>query len=118
MRRGSRKAREVAALAQLGDAQLDRAGAGFPRPVAIAVALVEPIRIARTVRRAGQALNLNLHQPLRGKSHHLAQKIGIRALLQQGPKVHHVVGHRRYLRSVDRFGDQKLPEIDDDHRCG
>ena len=94
------------------------AGAGFPYPVAVAIALVDPIRIAGTVRRAGQALNLELHQPLRGKPHHLAQKIGVRALLHQRSKVHHVVGHRRYLRSVDRFGDQNLPEIGDDHRCG
>ena len=37
------EAREVAALAQLGDAQLDRAGPGLPVPVAIAVALGQPV---------------------------------------------------------------------------
>jgi hypothetical protein len=38
--------REVAALAQLGDAQFDRAGAGFPDPVAVAVTLGDPLGAA------------------------------------------------------------------------
>src|SRR6267142_7245215 len=40
-----------------------------------------------------------IHQALRGKTHHLAQQIGIRALLQQRAKAHHLVGHRRVLGS-------------------
>ena len=53
IRRGSRKARKVGALAQLGNnAKLDGASAGLPAPVAIAVAL--PF--------------LNLDQPLGGKA--------------------------------------------------
>jgi hypothetical protein len=49
---------------------------------------------------------------------HFSQKIGIRRLFQKGAKVHHVVGHRGLLRSVNRFGDQTLPEFHDDHRHG
>ena len=49
------EAREVAALAQLRDAQLDRAGPGLPVAVAVAVALVEPLGARLAVAGAGQA---------------------------------------------------------------
>ena len=77
------KAGEVAALAQLRDAQLDRAGTGLPVAIAVAVAVVDALRAALAMGGAGQALDLQFHQPLRGKADHLAQQIGIRALLQQ-----------------------------------
>ena len=67
------EAREVAALPELGDAQLDRAGARLPHPVAVAVALRQPLRRALAIAGAGQALHLELHQPLGGKADHLAQ---------------------------------------------
>ena len=51
------KAREVAALAQLGDAQLHRAGPRLPRPVAVAIALGDPLRIALAMGGAGQTLD-------------------------------------------------------------
>jgi hypothetical protein len=47
------KAREITAAAQLGDAQLDRAGARLPDPVAVSIALVEPLRAALDVGAAG-----------------------------------------------------------------
>jgi hypothetical protein len=93
------KAREVAALAELWDAQLDRAGARLPHPVAVAVAVIEPVGLTHAMRGAGQSLDLKLHQPLRGKADHLAQQIGVRALLQKRAEVHHIVGHRRVLGS-------------------
>ena len=71
------EAREVAALAQLGDAQLHRAGPGLPVAVAVAVALGQPLGARLAVRRPGQAVHLQLHQPLGGKADHLAQKIGV-----------------------------------------
>jgi hypothetical protein len=40
------KAREIAALAQLRDAQLDRAGARLPNPIAIAVPVIDAVRAA------------------------------------------------------------------------
>jgi len=55
-----REAREVTDLAQLGDAQLHRAGARLPRPVAIAVALIEPIRTTLAVGGAGGARYMTL----------------------------------------------------------
>ena len=100
---GLQKSREIAAPAQLGDAQFDRAGARFPDPVAIAVAVIEAVGTALAVRGAGHTLDLQLHQPLRGKTHHLAQQLGIRTLLQQHTKAHHLVGHRRVLGPVQRF---------------
>ena len=59
----------------------------------------EALGIPGAVRRAGQALNIELHQALRGKADHLAQQIGVGALLQKRAEVHHVVGHRRVLGS-------------------
>src|SRR3984893_7318879 len=82
------KHREVAALAQLWDAQLDRPGAGLPDPVSVAIAVIDAVRAALAVRGTGQAFDFELHQALRGKTHHLAQQIGIRALLQQRAKAH------------------------------
>ena len=76
------EAREVAALPELGDAQLHRPGAGLPDPVAIAVALRQPVRRPLAIVGAGQALHLELHQALGGKADHLAQEIGVGALLQ------------------------------------
>jgi hypothetical protein len=49
------------------------------------------------VPRSRQALDIQLHQPLRGKADHLAQKIPVVALLHQRPQVHHRIGHRRSL---------------------
>ena len=88
---------EVAALAQLWDAQLDRPSAGLPDPVTVAIAVIDAVRAALAVRGTGQAFDFELHQALRGKTHHLAQQIGIRALLQQRAKAHHRVGHRAVL---------------------
>src|SRR5207253_7268167 len=45
------KHREVAALAQLWDAQLDRPGAGLPDPVSVAIAVIDAVRAALAVRR-------------------------------------------------------------------
>jgi hypothetical protein len=42
----------------------------------------------------GLALNLQLHQALGGKADHLAQQIGVGALLQKRANGHHLVGHR------------------------
>ena len=78
------KAREVAALAQLGNAKLHRAGARLPVAVAVAVALSKAIGRTFARRRAGAAFDVQLHQALGGKADHLAQKIGVRGLFQKG----------------------------------
>src|SRR5271165_901327 len=58
------KAREVAALAQLGNAKLHRSGSRLPVAVAVAVALSKAIGRAFAMRRSRPALNIQLHQPL------------------------------------------------------
>src|SRR5467141_3166384 len=65
------EAREITAPAQLGDAQLDRTGARLPDPIAVSIAVIDPLGAALTVPGAGQALDLQLHQTLRGKANHL-----------------------------------------------
>ncbi|GGC94851.1 hypothetical protein GCM10010994_60710 [Chelatococcus reniformis] len=68
------EAREVGALAQPGDAPLDRADAGVPVSLAIAVALRKALRALLAEAGPGQAADLQLHQPLGGKADHLAQR--------------------------------------------
>ena len=97
------EAGEVAALAQLGDAQLDCAGTGLPVTFAVAIALDEPGGRLLAVARAGQAADLHLHQPLGGKRDHVAQNIGVRGLLDQRAQVHHGIGHRGSFRQVRVF---------------
>jgi hypothetical protein len=65
------EAGKIAAGAQLGDAQLDRAGPRLPDPVAVAVALGAAFEALLAVSRAGQRADLHLHQPLGGKADHL-----------------------------------------------
>src|SRR5689334_18970200 len=51
------------------------------------------------MRRAGQALNFQVHQPLRDEADQLAQEIGVGGLLQQRAQVHGVGGgHCRIFR--------------------
>jgi hypothetical protein len=72
------KAREVGALAQLGNAQLNRAGAGLPGPVTVAVALHQALGALLAVTGAGEGADLQLHQPFGGKADHLTQQVGVR----------------------------------------
>jgi len=94
------EAGEIAALAQLRDPQFDGAGPGLPVAVAIAVALRQPLRRLLAIAGAGQAADLQLHQPLGGEADHLAQQIGVGGLLHERAQVHHVVGHRWFLGCV------------------
>jgi hypothetical protein len=68
-----------------------------PHTVSVAIAVIDAVRAALAVRGTGQTFDVELHQAVRGKTHHLAQQIGIRALLQQCAKAHHLVGHRAVL---------------------
>ena len=95
---GLQKAGEVAALAHLGDAQLHGPGPRLPIAIAVAVALNQPLGRTLAVRGAGQSLDLQFHQPMRGKADHLAQKVGISPLLKHRTKRHHLVGHRGHPR--------------------
>jgi transposase InsO family protein len=57
-------AREVRALAQLGDRQVDRPEPRVPRPCAVPVAGVHALRRALAVPRAAQGIHLHRHQLL------------------------------------------------------
>jgi hypothetical protein len=94
------EAREVGALAQLGNAQFDRTGAGLPDPVAVAIALRQAFGVLLAIGRPGLALDFQLHQALGGKADHLAQQIGVWGLLYERAQVHHIVGHRWFLGCV------------------
>ena len=86
-------------MRSFGNAQLDRAGAGLPDPVAVAVALDQTLGVLLAVSGPGLAFDLQLHQALCGKADHLAQQIDIRGLLHERAEVHHLVGHRWFLES-------------------
>jgi hypothetical protein len=71
------EAREVAALAELGDGQLDLADPGIPGPWAIPVAVGEAVGGALTELGADLCDDVGLHQ-LRGHpGHRLAQHISV-----------------------------------------
>ena len=105
------KAGEVGALAQLRDAQLDGTGAGLPIALTVAVALSQALLALLAIAGTGQALNFELHQALGGKADHLAQKIGVRALLHERAKGHHRIGHRWFLGLRWSVATRTLPEI-------
>jgi hypothetical protein len=76
--------REVAALAQLGDLQLDLARSGVPPPGAVAVAMREAILgPPLAALGADQLRDLGLHQPLRHDPDRLTDHVGV--LLAQHP---------------------------------
>ena len=54
--------REVAALAQLRDGELDRADPGVPIALPVAVTAVDPLRRPLTVGRAAERVDLGTHQ--------------------------------------------------------
>jgi hypothetical protein len=72
-----KKRREVAALTDLGDLQLDLARPGIPPPAPIAVAMRGTVLGALAVLGADQLGHLDLHQLPRQPRHRLAQHIGV-----------------------------------------
>jgi hypothetical protein len=103
------EARKIGALAQFGDANLDRPGARLPIPLAIAVALGEPIGRPLAIPSPSSGANLHLHQPLGGERDHVAKNVRVGGLLHQCAKVHHLVGHWGFLGCVD-VRNPTLPE--------
>src|SRR5271156_2382716 len=96
-RTGQPKPRKVRALAQLRNAQLHGPGPGLPVAIAVAVALRQPVGRALAMAGPGQALDVQLHQPLRRKADHLAKERRVRALFQKLAKRDLVDGHRGAL---------------------
>jgi hypothetical protein len=74
---------EIAACAKLGNAQLDGTRPCLPISVAIAVTLGQSEAILLAIARAGLRADLQRHQLLGSKADHLAQQIGISALLNE-----------------------------------
>ena len=73
------------------------AGTGLPIALTVAVAMCETFGGTGTVRRTGEALDLQFHEPLGAEADHLAQEVGVGGLLQQATEVHVLVGHCRVL---------------------
>jgi hypothetical protein len=71
---------EVAALPELRDAQIDGPGAGLPHPVAVAVALDQPLGRDSALERT---LSVD----------HSSQKLRVGALLHQRAQLHHRFCH-------------------------
>ena len=86
------KDREIAAAPQLGGAQFDRTRTGLPVTVAVAIALVAPLRTAFAVPGTAQRFTLQIHHALGGKADHLAQECGIGPL---SPEAHEGRSSRR-----------------------
>ena len=85
---------EVGALAQLGDRDLHRAGAGVEVPGPVAVAGVGPLRAALAVGGAADRVGLGRHQRLHERGQHRSEQVGLGTL--------QVLGHER--RQVNRVG--------------
>jgi len=73
------EAREIAALPQLGDLQLDLPRTRVPAPRPIAIAMRGTVRAALTQRRADQLADLDLHELAHQPPQRLANKV--RALI-------------------------------------
>ena len=92
--------REVAALAQLRDLQLDGADARLPGALAIAVALVGALGERSPWAAPVRLSTSSVHHAVGDEGHHLPEEIVVGALLKQ-----RLQGH-----SVDRHGRLRLLE--------
>jgi hypothetical protein len=101
--------REVAAVTDPRDRQLDRADAGVPAPVAIAVAVGQPtLRVALALGRSGELGHLGLHHGLRQQPDTLPQEIGVTVgdrLAHRLERGHPVLGHCVFLRVVGSYSN-------------
>ena len=107
--------REVRPLAQLGDAQLERAEARVEAALAIAVAVIEPIAAALVPAGADQPFDIGFHQDLQHRLRHGSQEIAVAALLQQLNQRHSVVGHRVLGRLGVKRCNSTLADLPGDH---
>jgi hypothetical protein len=94
--------REVRALPQLRQRELDRPHPRVPVALPVAVAAVDPLRGALPVAGTAERLRLRAHQRLGEILDHRPQQIRARLLqllAQPASNVHHVLGHRAPPRS-------------------
>jgi hypothetical protein len=100
--------REIAALAQPGDRQLDRPGPGVPLPYPVAVPAVHPLRCHFPVPGVTADLDVGVHHPLREALDHLPEHVragSFQGLLEPVAHGRHNVtcGHLVLLRLVEQF---------------
>jgi hypothetical protein len=95
IRRGSRKP-GVGAFAQLGNAQLDGAGASLPAPIAIAVALRQALLALLAVTCPGPRPRA---PSAGGRQTRSSRAKDRRVFSTSAHRFHHVVGHRWFLES-------------------
>jgi hypothetical protein len=81
---GLQEGREVAALAQLGDTQVQLAEAGIQAAVAVAVAIGDTLARAFVAASANLAFDIGFHEHLHDGLRGLAEEIGVTGFGQQG----------------------------------
>ena len=89
--------RVVAALAELGDGQLQGAHPSVQPPRPVAVALVDPLWAPLAQHGAAGRVGLGAHQRLHKPQHHLPQQVGVgclQVLAQPAQQVHGRCDHR------------------------
>ncbi len=94
--------REIGAWCNLGDAQLDRAHAGVPPPVAITVAVCRAIVTSLVGLGADLRAHLGVHQRLSEHANTFSQHIDVvvsKELAHERAEVHPVLGHRSSFTS-------------------
>ena len=106
-----KKSGKVAALAQLRDLQIDRAGACLPGPLTIAVAAVQALSASLAIPGCAQALNVHLHHALGDVLDHLLEQIRIRTLFGELRQCHSRLGGHRVVLSEVKCGNSTLPRL-------
>ena len=91
---GLEERREITALPQLRNAQLQPAEPGIEHAVAEAIAPGCALAAAFIASGADQAVHIHLHQQLQHRLRHAAQKITITGLLQKLGQRQSLLGHR------------------------
>ena len=79
----ARESSESTTPSEASGCEAHRPGARLPVPVAIAVALGEPVGRAFAMGDAGSGAHFHLHRPLSGEGDHVAQNVRIGGLLHQ-----------------------------------
>ena len=90
------EARKVAALAQLGDLQVDVAGTGLPQAVTVAIAAVCPVWAFDIEAGTAQAFDIELHHALGNELDHLLEQISVCPFLNQLGQCDSGLGHRGF----------------------
>jgi hypothetical protein len=105
------EAREVAAVADLGDREADRPHTGIPAPLAVPVAAREPsVGCPLAVGDSGQLGHLGLHRRLGEDPDPLAEEVGVALgprLAQQVEHGHPVIGHHVLLLVVGLLSQRR-----------